>query len=46
MVGLHKPSLNGSTMIEKTASVHWEGPGKRGQGQSAPWCQPPVFRWT
>lgn len=20
-------------MIEKTASVHWEGPGKKGQGQ-------------
>lgn len=25
--------LKGSTMIEKTASVHWEGPGKKGQGQ-------------
>jgi osmotically inducible protein OsmC len=22
-----------STMIEKSASVHWEGPGKQGQGQ-------------
>jgi len=26
-------SLKGSTMTEKTASVHWEGPGKKGQGQ-------------
>ena len=25
--------MKGSTMIEKTASVHWEGPGKKGQGQ-------------
>jgi osmotically inducible protein OsmC len=24
---------NGSTMLDKTASVHWEGPGKTGQGQ-------------
>jgi osmotically inducible protein OsmC len=26
-------TLKGSTMTEKTASVHWEGPGKKGQGQ-------------
>jgi osmotically inducible protein OsmC len=26
-------SPKGSTMSEKTASVHWEGPGKKGQGQ-------------
>ena len=25
--------LKGDDMIEKTASVHWEGPGKQGQGQ-------------
>jgi osmotically inducible protein OsmC len=25
--------LKGSAMIEKTASVHWEGPGKKGKGQ-------------
>jgi osmotically inducible protein OsmC len=26
-------TLKGSTMTEKTASVHWEGPGRKGQGQ-------------
>ena len=30
---LPRMSLKGSNMIEKTASVHWEGPGKKGQGQ-------------
>lgn len=25
--------LKDDAMIEKTASVHWEGPGKKGQGQ-------------
>ena len=30
---LPRISLKGSNMIEKTASVHWEGPGKKGQGQ-------------
>jgi osmotically inducible protein OsmC len=25
--------MKGSTMIDKTASVHWEGQGKNGQGQ-------------
>jgi hypothetical protein len=29
----HSNVLKGSTMTEKSASVHWEGPGKKGQGQ-------------
>lgn len=33
MDGLLKPLLKGSAMIEKSASVHWEGSGKQGQGQ-------------
>lgn len=33
MDGLLQPSLKDTTLIEKTASVHWEGPGKKGQGQ-------------
>jgi len=30
---LLKLTLKGSIMVEKSASVHWEGPGKKGQGQ-------------
>jgi osmotically inducible protein OsmC len=30
---LLQPYLKDSTMIEKNASVHWEGSGKKGQGQ-------------
>jgi len=32
MDGLLYSSLKDSTMIEKSASVHWEGPGKKGLG--------------
>jgi osmotically inducible protein OsmC len=30
---LLQPSLKETIMIEKNASVHWEGPGKKGLGQ-------------
>jgi osmotically inducible protein OsmC len=33
MVSLLQPTLKDSTMTEKTASVHWEGAGKKGLGQ-------------
>jgi osmotically inducible protein OsmC len=33
MDGLLKPSMKDSSMIEKTAHVHWDGTGKKGQGQ-------------
>jgi osmotically inducible protein OsmC len=33
MVGSLQPFSKDSTMIEKTASVHWEGAGKNGVGQ-------------
>lgn len=33
MDDLLQHSLKAATMIEKTASVHWAGPGKKGQGQ-------------